>query len=98
MLAIGMPRFAREDGPHDEDDLNREHGSSRNTQNFIAIIFNRLANGDERTAHSVMQLAEALKRMAQAGLSGREDALESYGNHASDLINFLESDDDEEND
>ena len=56
-FAIGMmPRFAREDGPQDEDDLRREDDgeSSGSVENFIARVFRKLHGGDEATARAVL--------------------------------------------
>jgi hypothetical protein len=45
-----------------------------------------------------MQLSQALAQMVKAGQRGNENALEQYANLSADLINHIESDDDEGSD
>jgi hypothetical protein len=93
-FAIGLtPRFAHEDEPKDEDDLHREgEQSDSGAENLISKIFNRLIDSDLKTAHATLELANALRRMAESALKGNENHVEGWANRAADLINSLESD------
>jgi hypothetical protein len=97
-LAIGMmPRFAREDEPQDEDSLSREHEQSDGTaETLIGKIFRRLCDGDLKTAHDTLDLANALRHMAEAALKGNENHTEGWANRCAELLNGLEDDDHEE--
>jgi hypothetical protein len=109
MVAIALPRFAKEDDTHDEDSLRREpvpdhrlarddHGDDElfnapHHEELLSRIFHALRSRDETSTRAVLTLARCLEKMAHAR---NESELRRWCARCSEISDSIPPSDEEE--
>jgi hypothetical protein len=98
-VMFGMPsRMAHEDvePSRDEDNLDRKRDFNGGPTNTLDLIYERLKQGDEVTAHAAMAIARCLQEMAHQAARGDKAGLNHWYQKCCDLIANVDGDEEEE--